>query len=127
MTNASKSLLLSIILFFFIPVGYCQQLNRVWLDDLNIKSFSESIPSVSAKTNAGGDSIKIKDIYFKRGVGVQSLSVLSFYLDEKAKRFTAKVGADDTANPQASFKFFVIGDRKILFSSNEVKVGDQPQ
>ena len=127
MTNASKSFLLSIILFFFIPVGYCQQLNHVWLDDLNIKSFSEGIPSVSAKTNAGGDSIKIKDIYFKRGVGVQSLSVLSFYLDEKAKHFTAKVGADDEANHEASFKFFVIGDRKILFSSNEMKVDDQPQ
>ena len=123
----SKPFFLSAFLLFIFSAGYSQQLKHVWLDDLDIKSFSEGIPSVSAKTNAGGDAIKIGGTYFERGVGVQSLSVLSFFLNGNAKNFTAKVGPDNAGNPDASFKFFVIGDEKILFKSDEMKVGDKPQ
>ncbi|HVT84948.1 MAG TPA: NPCBM/NEW2 domain-containing protein [Chitinophagaceae bacterium] len=101
-----------------------QQEKSIWMDDLDIRTFSEGIPSISAKTNAGGDSLKINGIYFKRGIGTQSLSVLSFSLDGNAKQFTAQVGADDAGNPKSLMKFYVIGDKKILFESKKMKVGD---
>ncbi len=99
----------------------------VWLDDLKIQSFSEGIPSVSAKKSGGGDSILLAGRYFERGIGVHSVSVLSFLLNGKAEKFSATVGADDKGNKNMQVKFFVLGDRKILFESGAMKVGDVPK
>ena len=96
----------------------------LWLDDLPGAAFSEGIPSVSAKVSAGGDPLSIGGKQFDRGVGVASLSVLPFFLDGAARTFTASVGADDRANPAARFSFFVLGDRRVLFASPEMRPGD---
>ena len=116
---------LIISIFFLYSSAYAQPSTSTWLDDLPIKSFSGGIPSVSAKTNAGGDSIKLEGIYYPRGIGVNSLSVLSFFLDGRALEFTAVVGADDQANKNIRFDFYVIGDKKILFESLDKKFGDK--
>ncbi len=99
----------------------------VWLDDLTIKSFSEGIPSVSAKTNAGGDSIRMNGKLFKHGIGVSSTSVLSFFLDGHATEFSAIVGVDDKGVKDLPLKFYVICDRKVLFESGEMNLGDEPK
>lgn len=114
-------------LLFMVSVVNAQPAATVWLDNLNLPSFSEGIPSVSAKKNAGGDSLMLKGSYFERGVGVQSLSVLSFFLDGHARKFTAVAGMDDKGNKRITARFFVIADRKILFESREMKVGDEPE
>ncbi|GAB3508652.1 NPCBM/NEW2 domain-containing protein [Emticicia fontis] len=101
-----------------------QSTKSVWLDDLPIKSFSEGIPAVLPKTNAAGDSIKINGLYYVHGVGVNSTSVLSFYLNGNATEFSAMVGVDDRGVKDLSHKFYVIGDKKILFESGEMKLGD---
>ncbi|MDP4284866.1 MAG: NPCBM/NEW2 domain-containing protein [Bacteroidota bacterium] len=119
-----KPLIISFIFLSVISGLRAQSVNHVWLDDMHISSFSEGIPGVSVKTNAGGDSIKLQGIYYNRGIGVQSLSVLSFFLDGKANKFIAVVGADDKGNKVTSSKFYVIGDRKILFESGNMKPGD---
>ncbi len=104
-----------------------QKPQTLWLDDLKIKSFSEGIPAVLGKTNAVGDSIKMKGKYFNRGVGVNSTSVLSFFLDGHSTEFSATVGVDDKGVKDLPHKFYVIGDRKVLFESNEMKWGDEPK
>ena len=115
-----------VVLFcFFCTSLLAQKTQLVWLDDLNPKTFSEGIPSISSKTNAGGDSIKMAGKYFSRGIGVQSTSVLSFFLDGNAVEFTAEVGVDDKGFKDLPVKFYIIGDRKILFESGEMKWGDQ--
>jgi alpha-galactosidase len=101
-----------------------QNIKRVWLDDLPIKSFSEGIPAVLPKTNAAGDSMKINGSYYAHGVGVNSTSVLSFYLNGNAVEFSALVGVDDKGVKNLPHKFYVIGDKKILFESGEMKLGD---
>lgn len=108
-------------------VIFAQNSKTIWLDDLMIKSFSEGIPSVSAKTNAGGDSIRMNGKLFKHGVGVSSTSVLSFYLDAHATEFSAVVGVDDKGVKDLPLKFYVIGDRKVLFESGEMNLGDEPK
>lgn len=107
--------------------AHAQKTNIVWLDDLNAKTFSEGIPSISVKTNAGGDSIRMKGVLYKRGIGVQSTSVLSFLLDGNATEFSAEVGVDDKGFKELPVKFYVIGDRKILFESGEMRWGDSPK
>ncbi len=113
-----------LLLLGLAHIGNAQTVVPLWLDDLPVAAFSEGIPSVSAKVNAGGDPLSIGGKQFVRGVGVASLSVLPFYLDGGARTFTASVGADDRANPAARFTFFVLGDRRVLFASPEMRPGD---
>ncbi|MBS1655033.1 MAG: NPCBM/NEW2 domain-containing protein, partial [Bacteroidetes bacterium] len=89
--------------------------------------FSSSIRPVQEKTNYAHDSILINGVYYQRGIGGQSVCILSFYLDKKAKRFSAMVGADDKGNKEIPLKFYVVGDQKILFESGEMRVGDAAQ
>lgn len=113
---------------FLITLGASSdKTTKIWLDDLKIQSFSSGIPSVQAKKSGGGDSILLAGQYFERGVGVHSISALSFLLNGKAKQFSAVVGADDKANKNMHVQFFVIGDQKILFESGPIKVGDSPK
>lgn len=111
----------------FSSATHAQTTSLVWLDDLTIKSFSEGIPSVSAKTNAEGGPIRIGGVTFKRGVGVNSTSVLSFFLDGNATQFTASVGVDDAGNKDLPHTFYVLGDRKILFNSGPMRLGEAPK
>lgn len=106
---------------------FAQKIKSVWLDDLAIKSFSEGIPAVLPKTNAAGDSMKINGLYYTHGVGVNSTSVLAFYLNGNATEFSAIVGVDDRGVKNLPHQFYVIGDKKILFESGEMKLGDAPK
>lgn len=110
----------------FLPGACSEKSKTVWLDELKIRTYSEGIPSVAAGTNAAGDSISIGGISFNRGIGVRSTSILFFQLDGYAKRFVAKVGADDRGSKTDPLRFYVIGDRRILFDSGEMKAGDRP-
>ena len=101
--------------------------SEVWLDDLNIRTFSDGIPSVSAKTAASGDTMQMAGEKYERGVGVQTISALSFLLNGQASQFSAVVGPDDSGNKNVSVEFFVIADRKILFESGAMHVGDAPK
>jgi len=125
--NKLRLLLVSGCMFLIGSKAFTQKSSILWLDDLNIKSFSEGIPAVLGKTNASGDSMLIKGVHYKHGVGVNSTSILAFYLNGNAKDFTALVGVDDKGNKALSHTFYVIGDRKILFKSGEMKWGDEPQ
>jgi len=122
-----KNLLFLIIILLVSLNTYSQKTKSIWLDNLKIKSFSEGIPAVLGKTNAGGDSIRMNGKLYKHGVGVSSTSVLSFFLDGHATEFSAIVGVDDKGVKDLPLKFYVIGDRKILFESGEMKLGDEPK
>jgi alpha-galactosidase len=112
-------------IFILLPVCLsAQNTNAVWLDDLPIQTFSEGMRPVSAKTNYSHDTMRINDVKYFRGVGAQSPCVLAFLLNGHAKRFTAMVGADDLGNKDIPLSFFVVGDKKVLFESKEMKIGD---
>ena len=112
---------------FFVFSVFAQQSRTVYLDDLTIQSFSEGLPGVTAKSCAGGDSIRLKGKAYQRGVGVHSTSVLTFQLNGKGLSFSAITGVDDIATPGMVYKMYAIGDEKILFESNPMKMGDAPQ
>ena len=124
MTNPIKIVALLLVLFSF---GLCHGQNKpVWLDDLKIQTFSEGIASVTAIKQVPGDSILIGKTRMERGIRVQTTSVMSFFLYEKAEQFSASVGVDDKGNKSAPVKFYVVGDRKVLFESSPMKPGDLP-
>lgn len=124
----NKIRLLSVgLLFLSTTASHAQKTKSIWLDDLLIQTYSEGIRPVAAKGNYTGDSIRINGVYFKRGIGAQSVSVLSFFVNKNALHFTASIGADDQGNKEIPVKFYVIGDSRILFESKGFKVGDQAQ
>lgn len=128
MNKFRKGMVVLQVLIACTASGFSAEKNSiVWLDDLTIKSFSEGVPAVLPKKCASGDSILLGGKYFERGVGVQSLSVLSFSLEGNARRFTATIGADDKGNREVPVSFYVLGDRKILYRSGPMRVGDQPK
>ncbi|GAB3909949.1 NPCBM/NEW2 domain-containing protein [Larkinella knui] len=124
----TKRLARLVICFFYsATVAFSQTTSSLWLDDLPTKSFSEGIPAVLPKTTAAGDSIVMHGTYFNRGVGVNATSILAFFLDGKATEFTALVGVDDKGIKELPHRFYVIGDRKILFDSGDMRLGDEPK
>ncbi|MDP4701601.1 MAG: NPCBM/NEW2 domain-containing protein [Saprospiraceae bacterium] len=117
---------LLIYLLFFLFTGniYAQNLTR-YLDELPIKTFSDGIQSVVANVNQKGNPITIGGIKYKKGVGLESTSVMAFLLDKKGVRFSAEVGVDDMGNDSIPLRFFVLADRKIIFDSGEMLPGDK--
>jgi len=103
-----------------------QKSTIIWLDDLKIQTFSEGIASVVPIKPAASYSILIGKTRMERGIRVQTTSVLSFFPDGNAVQFSAAVGVDDKGNKSVPVKFYVVGDRKVLYESSQMKPGDQP-
>jgi alpha-galactosidase len=108
-----------------IILGSCAEKgSEVWLDDLTMVSFSEEIRPVKTKSSYMSDTIHIAGVSYQRGIGSITPAVFPFLLNGNALKFTAEVGADDKANKDIAIKFYVVGDKKILFESGEMRVGD---
>jgi alpha-galactosidase len=121
----NRVLLLAVL--FILANTLKAQESKVWLDDLNLPGFNEAIPSAQAKMSTSGDSIQLLGKRYQHGVGVQSTSILYFLMEGKAKQFTATIGVDDKSAKELAVEFFVIGDKKILFQSGTMKLGDAPK
>ncbi len=121
----NRFLLLAVL--FILANTLKAQESKVWLDELNLPGFNEAIPSAQAKMSTSGDSIQLLGKRFQHGVGVQSTSILYFLMEGKAKQFTATIGVDDKSAKELAVEFFVIGDKKILFQSGTMKLGDAPK
>lgn len=113
----------SLAMSLLVSAG-AQTQTAVYLDELGIPSFNEAIPSVSLKTTSGGGTIEINRVRYERGLGIHGTSAIYFFLDGKARSFTAEVGVDDKAVEGTTSHFYVIGDKKILFESGEMKLDD---
>jgi alpha-galactosidase len=98
----------------------------VWLDDLEIQSYSEGLRPVQAKKSYIGDTLRLNGKKYERGLGGQSPCILAFSLNGKAARFSAIIGADDLGNKDIPLNFYVLGDGKVLFEKYAIKIGDEP-
>jgi len=116
-------------LFFLVAslTTQAQGTKQIWLDDLDIPAFSDGIPGVSTKTSASGESIILGGVKYSRGLGISQIGLMVFQLDGNATQFSAIVGADDNANKAMETNTYILGDRKILFESGPMKVGDIPK
>jgi alpha-galactosidase len=115
-----------LLFFLFTRNIYAQNLTK-FLDELPIKTFSDGIQSVVANVNQKGNPITISGIKYKKGIGLESTSVMAFLLDKKGVHFFAEVGVDDMGNDSIPLRFFVLADRKIIFDSGEMLPGDKPK
>ncbi len=99
----------------------------VWLDDLDLSTMECGWGTPQARKSVEGNPLRIAGQRFDRGVGTHAVSTFLLSLDRKANRFTATVGVDDEADTgRSSVAFFVLGDRKVLWSSGVMKGGHKP-
>lgn len=122
-----RRLLLGLLFLVASDTIQAQKTNKIWLDDLDIPAFSDGIPGVSSKTCASGEPIQLGGVKYNRGLGISQIGLMVFQLDGNATQFSAIVGADDNANKATETNIFILGDRKILFESGPMKVGDLPK
>ena len=122
-----RSILLGVLFLVATVTIQAQGTKQIWLDDLDIPSFSDGIPGVSIKTCASGEPIQLDGVKYSRGLGISQIGLMVFQLDGNATQFSAIVGADDNANKVTETNIYILGDRKILFESGPMKVGDVPK
>ena len=120
-------LLLGLLFLVATLTIQAQKTNQIWLDDLDIPAFSDGIPGVSTKASASGEPIQLGGVKYSRGLGISQIGLMVFQLDGNATQFSAIVGADDNANKATETHFYILGDKKILFESGPMKVGDVPK
>jgi alpha-galactosidase len=61
------------------------------------------------------------------GIGVHAPSVIRLYPGGKCKTFSTQYGVDDTASPQATVSFRVLGDGRELFATGPSRPGVKAQ
>jgi len=123
--------LTKLILFFivFAPMSniFGQFTSTKFLDELPIKTYADGIQSVVANVNQKGNLISLGGKVFKKGIGLESTSVIAFLLDKNGGIFSAEVGVDDLGNDSIPLRFYILADKNIIFDSGEMLPGDKPK
>ena len=97
----------------------------VWLDQLDLSAMECGWETPKANRSVEGNRLTVAGQQFDRGVGTHAVSTLLLNLAAQGKRFTASVGVDqETGNSKASMAFFVLGDKKVLWESGVMHIGD---
>lgn len=127
MQKNSLTTLITAIFLTITSTLFAQQTKTVWLDNLDIASFSTGIRPVAVNGSYAKETpLRINGKTYKRGLSGISISIITFVLNSKAKHFSALVGPDDAGNKDIGLRFYVVGDKKILFETGPMKIGDQP-
>ena len=69
----------------------------------------------------GGGAITIGGKAYPKGLGVHSISRLTFDLNRGFKRFLCEIGLDDTAGEQGDVEFKVYADGKLVYESGVLR------
>lgn len=100
-----------------------------WLSDLPWRHAASPLgPPERDRANgtaAPGDGgpLTISGVRYDKGIGLQAGSLLAVHLGGRCRRFTALVGMDDTAAPDASATFEVWDDEELLATSGPLVGG----
>lgn len=113
------SILISIT---FVINSYSQK--NYHIEDLDISNMTSGWKVPSLNKSIKGTLLKIGQVKSRNGIGVNSTSKLMIKVDGFAKRIHGIVGVDDCSNQVGSVVFYILGDRKVLWSSGIMHKGD---
>jgi alpha-galactosidase len=117
------TLIFSLFILSILP-AQAQDTRNIYLNDISINTFELGVSAPKVNANYVLAPIHIAGKAFVRGIGVRSVSAIFIELDGKATRFSAAVGHDDGGKKEAVLKFYLLGDKKVLWESKEMKIGD---
>lgn len=115
--------LLSIFLLFFLMTS-CKKESVFWLNETDLSVMTTGRGVSLANQSILGKPLTIAGKSFEKGVGTYAVSTLVLNLNGKGKSISGKAGVDDVAREGATIRFYLIGDRKILWDSELMKKGD---
>src|SRR5882762_6189370 len=110
---------------FTILLASTSLAETIWLSSLDLKQMTSGWSEPKADLGGAGNPHSIGGKKFPHGVGTHAESTFRLKLDGHAKRFSARVGVDDSAGGHGSVEFIIIGDRRVLWKSGIV-TGGQP-
>lgn len=93
----------------------------LWLDELDLSAMEIGWGTPGVRKSVEGHQLSIAGQKFGHGVGTHAVSTFMIKLDRKGKRFSAYAGVDDETREKASVRFYVLGDRKVLWDSEVMK------
>jgi alpha-galactosidase len=102
----------------------------VWLDEFDLKAMTQRRGEPLANRAVGGGKLIMAGKTYQRGIGTRSISELVLDLHGEARRFSAVVGLDDSANDrkhEGTVRFEVWVDDRQAADSGILKVGDAPK
>jgi alpha-galactosidase len=118
--------LVSILLWTLATASMASGSERVWLDELDLSTFTSGWGKAQARKSVGGAPLCIEGQKFEHGVGTHAQGQYILDLGGKGARFSAMVGVDDdVSDPAASVEFIVCGDGKELVRSGVMKTTDK--
>jgi alpha-galactosidase len=111
------------ICFLFFTIQIHSQ--TLWLDEIQVSLMEAGWGESKAKFSVEGNTLKVNNKTFTRGIGTHAVSKIMFNLQNCGIRFTALAGVDDESGNQASVEFIILGDQKMLWQSGLMKKGDE--
>jgi len=100
-----------------------EKVSTVYLDEMDVSLSSCGWQQTVKNRAVGGAKMKIAGVAYKRGIGTHSYGVFRINLFGAARRLTAMVGLDDEVGAKGLVEFQVVGDKKMLWKSGEMRGG----
>jgi len=125
-TAAMRLALVTLLLCLDAWHANAQKTDTYRLDELEVKSFSEGIPAVVARRNQRNDTLRIAGKAYDYGIGFASTAVMPLQVSGNGYRLEALAGIDDASDTSCRCRFLLLGDRKTLYQTPELRQGDPP-
>lgn len=100
--------------------------DTVYLTELDLSFVRQGWGQPQINRSMRGTPMAVAGTKFERGLATHAPSIFWIDLSEGSERFQAFVGVDDSAGG-GTINFKVYGDRKKLFESGVMKLGDKPK
>jgi alpha-galactosidase len=95
------------------------------LNELDASKIQSDRNEAKKDVSVTGTPLEIGGIRYETGIGINAAGKLLIDLGSRGRKFSAFVGIDDAAGKNnATAEFYVIGDKRILWTSGLMKKGD---
>ena len=115
-----KNLLTLLVL---ITAASCSQPDIIYLDEIDVSKWKSGWGKTQIKQSVTNGPILINGREFGRGIGTHSTSTFLLGLNGHGMEFSAVLGPDDASEGNGSIKFYVLGDKRILWESDIMTKG----
>ena len=113
----------ALIIFLSISLFACSPSETIYLDEMDLSNMLSGWCNPQVNKSITNGPLLINGEEFERGIGTHATSTFLIDLQGKALEFKAKLGVDDASAENGSIKFYLIGDKKIIWESDIMKKG----
>ncbi len=105
----------------------CSQPETIYLDELDLSTMVSGWGTPQINKSISNGPLLINGEEFEHGIGTHATSTFLIDLQGNALEFSARFGVDDASVENGSIKFYLIGDKKIIWESDIMRKGADAQ